>query len=300
MLYVNYIIIKLEEKRVPSHLRHLGLSVCLWERKATVLFRVKCAQFLLLGDPEFLLRPLGEGEPFWGGLWCATLGCSGGKQSPWLEKWGDVLADEDHGPHLSVCCRLSLGCRWFHGCWESKSDLGVRWDGGNGLCHLSPLYQPCWWGFHFRLPARKKAAVCKTQASGCDLHVTVGGAKPTIGVTHADFLAHQPVCLENPSGWGLAAVSFFFTYQVVHWRKWWSPRGPATAERWSPEKRYSLKWASGLPLWGQFPCGWSERPLWRKRIGDRQTGMGHTTPELRQGLRLEATLFIVWSFVYIC
>ena len=204
------------------------------------------------------------------------------------------------GPHLSVCCRLSLCCWWFHGRWESKSDLGVRWDGGNGLCHLSPLYQPCWWGFHFRLPARKKAAVCKTQASGCDLHVTVGGAKPTIGVTHADFLAHQPVCLENPSGWGLAGVSFFFTYQVVHWRKWWSPRGPATAERWSPEKRYSLEWASGLPLWGQFPCGWSERPLWRKRIGDRQTGMGHTTPELRQGLRLEATLFIVWSFVYIC
>ena len=147
----------------------------------------------------------------------------------------------------------------------------MRWDGGNGLCHLSPLYQPCWWGFHFRLPARKKAAVCKTQASGCDLHLTVGGAKPTIGVTHADFLAHQPVCLENPSGWGLAVVSFFFTYQVAHWRKWWSPRGPATAERWSPEKRCSLEWASGLPLWGQFPCGGSERPLWRKRIRDRQT-----------------------------
>lgn len=74
----------------------------------------------------------------------------------------------------------------------------MRWDGGNGLWSFEPPLPTILVGFPFQTSCQK-AAVCKTQASGCDLRVTVGGAKPTIGVTHADFLAHQPVCLENPS-----------------------------------------------------------------------------------------------------
>lgn len=275
--------IKWGEDRIPFHLRHLGLKVC--EEMKSDMSR----QFLLPSDLELRLRTTGEAKTAGKGLWDVTLDCSGGKQSSCLQMWGDGLAAwGQRAPHPSVCClSLMVVSLWLR---------VKKWHGGEvgwwkRALSFEPPLRTCLGGFPFQTSCqkKKKKLLCvKEQASGCDWHVTVGGAKPTTGVTHAGFLSPQPVCLENPSGGGLVVIFFFsFTYQDAHWNKWWTLMGPATAGRCSlSEQQSSLEWASGLPPQWWFPGGWSERPLERKRIGDSQAGTGHIPPELRQGLRL--------------
>lgn len=190
---------------------------------------------------------------------------------------GDVLAAwGPRAPSLSVCYPSVIMLVVVLMVAESQK---VTWGWG-GLMETysviwAPFNQPFWWGFHFRLPVSKSSHVWNNKLLGAIYMSQWVEPSPPFGWLMAAFCPTNLSVWKIPQVEGLMVIYFSFTYRNAHWRKWWSPMGPATAGRWSPpEKWHTLEWVSGLPPRWRFPCGRSERPLQRKRIGDSQSWHG--------------------------
>lgn len=135
-------------------------SMCVCEHRydcPSVQSSMPCPIPQLLSHLAFVLRPTGEKEVSGRELWDVTLNCSAGKRSSWLQKWGDgVSCRRTKG--LQSICGLSMGAAGSFMVAESKR-MTWGWGVGMEMCFVTwaPLYQPFWWGFHFRLPVRKSS-----------------------------------------------------------------------------------------------------------------------------------------------